>query len=268
LKIRMAMQSAFAKCVAFLFIAIVCTSVVIGQTNDVKVAAPTLTDAGASKFMLSCAGCHSLSGVKLNGPALNNVLTWPPDQLKAAIKRMEKNVGPLSDAHIEALAQFLKDPTANDILKVEQEKIAKMYAAKLDPPSAAIGRALFFGTKPLKNGGLGCATCHNVKGSGGKLGPDLSKVYSKMGETPLISAIEKASFKVMEPSYRRHPITKQEAIHLARYFSTLDSNKISSNENSYAMTGVTGAAVFLVGMTVYYRRHRYGRREPIRRRRK
>jgi mono/diheme cytochrome c family protein len=67
-------------------------------------------DTVAARYLNSCAGCHSLTGVKLNGPELSPTAAWPDDQLKAAIKRMEKNVGPLSEDDLNGMVALLKDP--------------------------------------------------------------------------------------------------------------------------------------------------------------
>ena len=38
-------------------------------------------DAVAGQFAVMCAGCHSLTGAKLNGPELTPATAWPIDQL-------------------------------------------------------------------------------------------------------------------------------------------------------------------------------------------
>lgn len=224
-------------------------------------------DVAAAKFALSCAGCHSLTGVKLKGPELNAVAAWPQQELEASIKKMEKNVGPLTAVDIGLLCQFLKDPTAVTRLKEEQERVSRMYATKLDPPSPKIGRSLFMGTSPLKNGGMPCLSCHIVETHGGSLGPDLTAIFAKMGEAPLISGIEKASFKIMEPAYRNHPVSKQEALHLTKYLSTLKTGETPAQRFSYGALGACGALLFLVGMTLFYKKQNQSRREPLKRKR-
>lgn len=238
------------------------------QTNSVPLQnGGTSGDEAAAKFALSCAGCHSLTGIKLKGPDLGGVVSWSIEDLKVSIKKMEKNVGSLKEIEIDLLTQFLKDPTAATRLKAEQEKVAKMYAAKLDPPSATRGAALFNGKIALKNGGLACIACHAAQAKGGQFGPDLTTIYSKMGETPLISAIEKTSFKVMEPAYRHHPVTKQEALHLTRYLSTLDARKEITIEQDFATIGGVSGLIVFFGMSLFYKKNRRNRPQPLKRRR-
>ena len=228
-------------------------------------------DAAAARFLTTCSGCHTLTEMKLSGPGLATASTWPVDQLKTAIKRMEKNVGPLQEDDLTAHAEFIKDSRSKDRLAAEQVKMQARFMAKMDPPDAALGKNLFTGAKGLKNGGLACAACHGVNGTGGNLGPDLTGIFAKMGgKTPLISAIEKANFKIMAPHYQRHPITTQEAIHLSEYFSKVDPNAPVASAPMFAQAGAGLAGVLLAGMTILLRsmRAKRGRDTKLVRRRK
>jgi mono/diheme cytochrome c family protein len=181
---------------------------------------------------------------------------------------MEQRVGPLTDADLEQLADFVKDPTANTRLKSAEARLAQMFTAKMEPASPATGHALFFGAKPFANGGMICSSCHAVQGRGGLLGPDLTRVHARMGDTPLVSAIEKASFKVMAPAYRAHPVTKQEALHLARYLGSLDPAAPVAVPPPTGTMGVAGAAAFLGGLAWLKRKKGFGKRPRMERRRK
>ncbi|MBI5688428.1 MAG: hypothetical protein HZC54_25425 [Verrucomicrobia bacterium] len=218
--------------------------------------------------MLSCAGCHSLAGVKLNGPDLSHVSLWPVGQLKPAIKRMEQRVGPLPDGDVDALADLLRAPNVRERLKAEEARIQAMFMAKLEPANAAIGKKLFFGKTELQNGGLACSACHAAAGEGGNLGPDLTSAFSRIGETPLISGIEKAGYKIMEPHYRWRPVTKQEAVHLTKYLSTLDPKMAPAGRPAFAHVGAGGAMAAMIGLVLYLRNGRKGRETKLQRRRK
>lgn len=232
--------------------------------SDAPQAAADLT---AQKFLQSCAGCHTIGGGNLNGPDLIAASKWSNQQLKPAIKRMEQRVGPLTDADIDALAEFMRDEKANERLKTAEAALAQSLAAKLEPASARVGRELYFGRKAFVNGGMACSACHEVKGNGGLLGPDLTGVYGKMGETPLVSAIEKSGFKVMAAAYRTHPVTKQEAMHLARYLSQV-ANEPQVTRAPVWPLGAAGAGLFFVGLIAWKRGAGNGRRPMLQRRRK
>lgn len=230
-------------------------------------------DAAAAKFMVSCAGCHSLEGKALTGPALNGVASWPEPALASAVKKMETKAGPLPDATVDELVRFLKSPDAVERLAKEQVRLQAQFAAKMDPSDPVLGGKLFVGSKALRNGGLACAACHAVEGSGGNLGPDLTGIFEKSGgEIPLISSIEGAKFLIMEPHYRAHPVTRQEAAHLAAYFGTLKDVAPTPAPPipSFALAGAGMATALLMGMfgLLQVQRMTRGRDKKLQRRRK
>jgi cytochrome c553 len=236
-----------------------------------EIAKESPPDMAATRFLTSCSGCHTLTDMKLTGPGLAPSSKWPLEQLKTAIKLMEKNVGPLKPEDLTALAEFIKDDKCKERLVAEQEKMQARFMAKMAPADAALGKELFTGTKGFHNGGLACAACHSISGTGGNLGPDLAGIFTKMGgKTPLISAIEKANFKIMAPHYTRHPVTTQEAIHLTEYLSKIDPKAPAASAPMYAQAGTVLAGLMLAGMTLLLRsmRSKRGRDTKLTRRRK
>ena len=228
-------------------------------------------DAVAARFLTSCSGCHTLTDVKLTGPGLAASMKWTDAELKAGIKKMEAKVGPIKDEDIAALAAFIKDANAPKRIAAEQEKMQARLLAKMDPPDAALGKALFAGKKGLRNGGLACASCHAVNGEGGNLGPDLTGLFRKIGgKQPLVSAITNAKYKIMEPHYVRHPVALQEALHLTEYFSKIDPAAPAASPLPFAQAGAGLAGVLLAGITLVLRaaRKQRGRDTQLVRRRK
>lgn len=244
------------------------TPATLPSTGQVATAAVPARDMAAARFLMMCAGCHSVTGAKLSGPELTPATAWPEDQLKTAIKKMEPRVGPLSDDVLNDLTALLKAADLRERLKAEGERMAALFMAKMEPGDPAKGRALFFGQLPLKNGGLACAACHVAEGRGGNLGPMLNGIFQKTGgEMPLISAIEQAKYKIMEPHYLRHPVTKQEALHLAKYFASLDANDTRQPGPIFASVGLGGGLVLLAGLYAWLKLQRAGRsRGAVRRR--
>jgi mono/diheme cytochrome c family protein len=219
-------------------------------------------DFAAARYLTTCAGCHSLGGLKRSGPDLLHVAEWPTDQLKVAIKRMEQMVGPLTEEDLTMLAGLLQHADLLNRLKVEEARLQALFMAQMEPPNAATGERLFFGRDTLLNGGLSCVACHAVGGRGGNLGSDLTAAFATMGELPLISAIETAGFPLMEPHYRRHPVTTQEAMHLARFLGTLDPEAIQPPRAAFVPLGAGTALALLAGLVWHLRRAR-GRRDQL-----
>jgi len=207
-------------------------------------------DTSAQSYVQNCSGCHTIGGGELTGPDLADVASWTQDDLFPAVKKMEKDVGPLTNEEIQALVDFLKSPDARERIQEEEEKAAMKLMAQMEPPDSELGSQLFLGQKSFKNKGLACVSCHGISDYyGGFLGPDLSNTYSKMGETALISANEKTSFKIMKPAYKNHPITKQEAIHLTEFMKKISEEpKKAPGFNPVVWGGLGLAFLFLVGL--------------------
>jgi len=87
---------------------------------------------------------------------------------------------------------------------------------------AATGRALFTGATPLQNSGPACIACHSVAGvgalGGGSVGPDLTAVFTRYGQTGLAAALANPPFPAMQPLFRDHPLTPAEQADLVAYF--------------------------------------------------
>ena len=234
---------------------------------SISVAAQAPDDPAARMFTQKCAGCHTVGRGKLSGPDLNTSTTWPTPDLSRAIKTMEPKVGPLSEADIALLAEFLKDPAVKERIKTEEGRAAQAAAATLEPPSAEIGAGLFAGRQPLANGGAACVACHAVDGSGGTLGPDLTGVYAKLGEVPLASACEKANYKIMSAAYRDHPVTKQEALHLTKFFATAGARGGGVADPPVALYGAAAALAAFGALVLAYRKRAPSVRKNLSRRR-
>lgn len=236
-------------------------------TAGITEAGPAKVDVAAGMFLGRCSGCHSLSGAKLTGPELSHVATWDDETLRQAIKRMENNVGPLAAEQVADLSNLLRAPGARDRLKVEEARVQVQFMAQMEPANAVIGKALFRGSRALANGGVSCFSCHTVAGQGGNLGPELTGVFAKMGKTSLISAIEKASFKIMGPHYQDRPVTRQEAMHLAEFLSQADPRTAAPSKASFAWAGAGIAVCLLASLRMYFQSRRTGRDQHLMRRR-
>src|SRR3990167_4429434 len=89
----------------------------------------------AEYFFFRCAGCHTVGGGNLTGPDLINAIKWGEADLGVAIKKMEKNTGPLSESDIKQIIEFLKDLSVSERLAKQKEKIEARFRAELPPPS-------------------------------------------------------------------------------------------------------------------------------------
>ena len=208
-------------------------------------------DPAATLFVTRCAGCHTIGGGKLTGPDLAPATQWPDVTLRQAIQKMEPRVGPISDTDLAALIAFARDPSVKDRIAAERDRAMQAVAARLDPPSIEEGHRLFTGQTAFQRGGLACAACHTAGGFGGSLGPDLTPLAGKMDRIAMMSAFEKAQFILMREAYANAAVTRQEALHLAAYFESLQAAPPEPSFAAVVPLGGAGLAAALLALLAF-----------------
>ena len=199
----------------------------------------------AATFLDTCAGCHTVGGGDLTGPDLTAATQWAHADVRAAVDRMQTYAGPLTPQQIDDATLLLTGGHAREMLAAETARRA--LRAKMQHASPATGRKLFFGEQRLANGGLPCFACHAADGRGGNLAVDLTEVHTRLGEAPLLAATEKPNFPLMKTTYAVHPVTPQEALHLAAFFAETAGAKVAAKpEPSPRKVHGTAAGVALV----------------------
>lgn len=203
-------------------------------------------DQAAAAYAMKCMGCHTIGGGALSGPDLKNAATYPRQTVIDAIKRMEKNVGPLSEADVTLFSDFLLAVDAADRLAAHRERVQMREAASMAPPDARLGEALFFGRTAFANGGAACAACHQAGGKGGNLAVSLEDAFTRLGAQPLQATTEAPGFPVMRAIYTPLPVTKQEAIHVVKYLEEISANPAPPSRVSLHAVGIGGTVLVLV----------------------
>jgi mono/diheme cytochrome c family protein len=121
------------------------------------------------------------------------------------------------------------------------------------PDDVSRGRELFLGQRRLANGGPSCVACHAAQDSareGGRLGPDLTKVYERLGGRQALAAHLRASATpTMLSLYREHPLEEEEVLALAAYLE--DAAREGAEDASglpvkFLLMGLGGAVLGLV----------------------
>lgn len=187
-----------------------------------------VTGSATQVFQQKCANCHTIGKGKLMGPDLVVVAKMSETDLMTRIQGMQAYTGTLPPETVSALVQLLKDPTAGKQvagtpMTPRKPLIRKPSAPAVaeEAPSVEIGRALFTGQRLLQNGGMACIGCHTAEGHGGTLGPNLRRALYHLNDAVLLKVCASPHVDAMKAAYREHPITHQEALHLAKYFSSL-----------------------------------------------
>jgi hypothetical protein len=134
-----------------------------------------------------------------------------------------------------------------------------------------VGRALVRGDRMLANGGPPCMSCHTVNGlgalGGGRLGPDLTKVYERLqGRKALSVWLSAPATSTMQSVFRGTPLEAEEILPLVAYFE--DTARQGGEDAGVGMVkfllfGLGGAVVGLVAFDGVWRRRLRAVRGPL-----
>jgi len=189
----------------------------------------------ADFYQQYCVSCHTIGGGPLIGPDLKGVeerkdrkwltefLMDPPAMIAGgdpyALKIQQESRGmvmPKVDgmdrARAEAILDFIKKESEEEGFHSTAVPVAtKLFTAE----DIARGRAIFLGAQKLEKGGSPCVFCHHVSNlgglGGGRLGPDLTKVYERLGGQKNLDAwLQAPATTTMQPMFQQYPLTSQE----------------------------------------------------------
>jgi mono/diheme cytochrome c family protein len=199
-------------------------------------------NSGEDLFKKYCSVCHRVNRGKLIGPDLANVqkrhtIDWIIQFVKSSqtmIKNGDKKaiglfrennniIMPdhnLSEVQIKAIIEFITNSsidnmsTGNPSTGISQWKSLSEAGGQNITAGEMLFEGNFTGANPVQNGGPTCNSCHTVKNkavmSGGTLGPDLTKAYTKYHEAGLLAIINDPPFPVMKAAYLNRTLTKVE----------------------------------------------------------
>ena len=138
---------------------------------------------GLVLYRVRCGNCHGLDARGYRGPDLTAALVGMPDErlfqtIRKGVPGSEMLPSTLSDHEVLIIIAYLRNMNAS---------------APAEKPIGNVenGRALFAEQ---------CASCHRVGDSGGRLGPDLSRIGSARSPDALVSEIRTPS-EWMPPGY-------------------------------------------------------------------
>jgi mono/diheme cytochrome c family protein len=244
----------------FLILAVIIALVVMNNTAIAEAAS------GESIFKQSCGSCHTVGGGDMAGPDLKGITDIRDKEWLIRYSMESADMRAQGDPIALELAQKWSLAMPNTSISREQATAVAAYleAQKnagttptvtpkepLPQGNAAVGRELYVGAIPFRNGGGSCLACHDAGGTGilgGTLGPDLTKVYATYGEAALGSVLAAPSspFPTMKPIYDAQPLTKEEVADLIAFFAATADKPSALGGAQFAMFGLGGTIILLI----------------------
>jgi mono/diheme cytochrome c family protein len=122
------------------------------------------------------------------------------------------------------------------------------------PDDVARGQELFLGRRALAHGGAACASCHAVNRGeaqyGGRLGPELTKAYERLGgREALATRLWAPATRTMHPAYLQHGLEPDEVLSLVAYLEDADQHAAAGAPPlplKFLLLGLAGMVVGLV----------------------
>lgn len=212
----------------------------------------------AEFFQRNCVSCHTIGGGRLTGPDLKDVAgrqdrDWlvrfmqdpkamidTGDPYAVKIKQESRDViMPKVPSLNSDMANALLDLiTAESLLDVSRFVGLQIGDEPFTLQQISSGQKLFSGEIQLANGGAACISCHTVRGlgglSGGRLGPDLTRVYERLqGRRALASWLLAPATSTMQPLFADRPMQQDEILPLVAYLE--DKAKRGGEDDSVAI---------------------------------
>lgn len=242
-------------------------------------------------FRQNCVSCHTIGGGRLTGPDLKNVTQrrdrgWLTRFLLDPKGMIDSGDPYVLDLQKEARGVIMpaitgmNKPRAEALLDLitSESKLEKSQFAGVqlsDRPftqqDVQVGRDIFLGTIPLKNGGPACISCHAVQGiggfGGGTLAPDLTTVFERYeGRKTLATWLTAPATPTMQSVFKKQSLDPSEVLPLVAYFqSTLQRNPedTSTARLNFVLLGLGGTLLVLGLFDVFWTKRFRAVRRPM-----
>jgi mono/diheme cytochrome c family protein len=252
---------------------------------------PSAAQDAADFFRENCVSCHTIGGGRLTGPDLKNVTktkdrAWLVRFLQSPQAMMDQ--GDPDALKLREEARGVVMPTISGMSPARAELLLSMIEAESKLPKSqfagmqisdrpftaadvALGRDLFTGRRRLANGGPACISCHtyNQLGSfgGGKLGPDLSKVFERLqGRKSMGAWLIAPATPTMNPTFKRAALKPEEILPLIALFEDAarrGGQDGGGDQLAFFVAGFGAAAIALAAVGAIWKRRLRAVRQPL-----
>lgn len=240
-------------------------------------------------FQQNCSTCHTIGGGRLVGPDLKDAVQQKDREwLEHFIQDPEAvlNSGDPYALQLKKDANGIVMPKMPGVTPQMAEELLNMIEVQSKLPKSSLagvtvseqpftandvltGREIFLGKHKLSQGGPPCVSCHTLGSigglGGGRLGPDLTLVYKRLGGRKSLGAwLTAPATPTMQSVFRNHSLQSAEILPLLAVFEDSSQQSQPANANSqikFSLAGIAGALLGLAFMGWVWR----GRIRTVRR---
>ena len=227
----------------------------------------------AGFFQQRCGMCHTIGGGRLVGPDLKDVTKRKDREWLEHFILNPKAVIDSGDAYALELQQnsrgiVMPSPpgitpemadSLLDLIQAESALPESNFVGKKAPERALTaedvskGTEIFNGTRQLSQGGPACISCHTLGTlsgmGGGRLGPDLTLVYERLGGRKGLSAwLSAPGTTTMQAVFRPHPLKSEEILPLVAVFDDASRKAQPAGAGAQVNFFAAGSAGLCLGL--------------------
>lgn len=239
-------------------------------------------DEAATYFRQNCMSCHTIGGGRLVGPDLKDVTKRRDRVWLKSFVANPKSFLDGGDPYAAKLKEEARGAVMPNISGIDEAKALALLdmidrESKLpksqflglnigDQPFTAAdiqsGRSIILGERHLANGGPACISCHSVDDisvlGGGRLAPDLTKVFERMrGRKNLAAWLQAPATPTMRPLFAGQSLTNDEITQLVAYLESTARKPQQQGDTatlSFFFLGLGGSVLGFIGADTIWRK--------------